>query len=143
MTAECKTTSVHSSDSSGFTLAELMIASGVFVIMVAAFTYGYIDAMKLHVMSADYYNATCLARNRIQRAKSVDFSSLSLIAESNKAIDAFGNYDSVGRFSRTVIVSNLAADKTEIVVQIYYPGSTNRSAGAKPVEIRTVIRNGM
>jgi prepilin-type N-terminal cleavage/methylation domain-containing protein len=55
--------------SGGYTLVEIMVSSIILLIVSCGIMSGIISALKAQANAADYYRATCIARNRIQQAK--------------------------------------------------------------------------
>lgn len=131
----------YSQSKKGFTLAEMLIASMIFLFISTAFTACLLTALGAQTMAADYYKAVCLARNRVQRSRTLAFNNISMMAESNVAIDDDGNLDSSGSFRRTTIVSNISAVCIEVEVEVYFP--TRQGLSPTPVEAKTMIAYGM
>jgi type II secretory pathway pseudopilin PulG len=131
------------SNRDGFTLAEFMVASVIFMIVSLAFTYGMISAMKAQVMATDYYRSTSVARNRIQHAKCVEFSSLGLLVENRTQVDNLGNQNSTGTLFRTTTVTNITTNQVDVTVDVYYIVTDTGRTSNVPVTIRTKIANGM
>jgi type II secretory pathway pseudopilin PulG len=126
----------------GMTLVEVIVAAFIFMIFCAGFYAVFIGALRTHKLAGDNYRATLIARNRIQRALSFDYGSLSLMAEpSGVAIDGEGNLKQNGLYRRpTTINTNVAPNLTQIQVEVYYPHrGTNLSA--QPVKVTTLISN--
>jgi Tfp pilus assembly protein PilV len=126
----------------GFTLVEAVISSVIFFVIAGGFIAAYISSMRTHQMSNDFYKATCIARNRIQRARSLEFDSLPLLAEQDASVDEFGNVDNAGRFVRTTTVSNTVPTCTRIAVNVKFPLP---GGGVSPqgIEVHTMIAEGM
>jgi hypothetical protein len=83
-----------------------------------------------------------IARNRIQRARSLNYDSLPLLSESDIRVDDFGNQSSTGYYYRSTIVTNYAANCVELIVAVKFtkPGG---ELSALPVTIQTLIARGM
>lgn len=130
---------------SGFTLVEMMVAGAIFLLFCTGFFSAYISAMRAQRMATNHYRALCLARNRIQHARATEYSSLDLLAETNAAVDAYGNADPAGNFQRATIIepsTNTTADISQFTVRIWYPVLHGRLS-ATPVEQSTLISNPM
>lgn len=121
----------------GFTIVELIVASCAFLIMAVAFIACLLGSMRTHEMSRNYYKATCLARNLVQRARTLSWSSLSLLNESDSKVDDDGNVVPDGRFRRTTTVTNVAADCVELTTSVSFP--TANGISDAPLEIKTLI----
>lgn len=92
----------------GVTLLELLIAMGVFaVVMTSAFPL--VDQIVSRFqMARDHYVAATICQARIERVRAVPFSDLPLFVESATLVDDYGNPSSPnGRFQRsTAVVTN-------------------------------------
>jgi hypothetical protein len=112
---------------------------GMPMIFCAGFYEVYINALHTHKLAGDNYRATLIARNRIQRALSFNFGSLSLMAENQIRIDGEGNPLPSGFYRRsTTVITNIAPNLVQMEVEVYYPThGTNLSA--QPVKISTLI----
>lgn len=130
----------------GFTLVEVMVAGAIFLLFCAGFFSAYIVAMRAQQSSMNNYRALCLARNRIQRARTMAFTSLDLLAETNAAVDMYGNPDAAGNYFRTTIIQYLtnvtSADLAEFTVQVNYPLSHGRTSSV-PLQQSTLISHPM
>lgn len=127
---------------SGFTLTEVMIASIIFLIASLGFSFGLIAALKTQYMAADHYAAMSIARNRIQRARSLNYDSLGLLNESEFRVDEFGLQSSSGRYYRTTSVADYATNCVELTVGVNFTkpdGATNEV----PISIKVLIARGM
>lgn len=127
---------------SGFTLTEVMIASIIFLIASLGFSFGLIAALKTQYMAGDHYRSMSIARNRIQRARSLNFDSLPLLTESDVRVDDFGQQSSSGTYYRTTTVSIYGTNCYELVVGVKFtkPGG---AVSDSPVSIQTLIAKGM
>lgn len=109
---------------SGFTLLEVMIASTVLMLLIAGFVGSFIMALRTLDAANNQYRAKAIARNRIQRARSFEFSSLSLLAEEDSRIDRYGNIDQDGDYRRTTMISTNTPTwphTIRIQVEVRYP----------------------
>lgn len=126
----------------GFTLMEVMIASVIFLIASLGFSFGLIAALKTQYMASDHYSAMTISRNRIQRARSLDFSTLTLLNESMIRVDNLGNQSPTGFFFRSTSVTNVATNCVEISISVHFIEPSGRTS-AVPVTIQTMIADGM
>lgn len=129
------------STNQGFTLVEVMICSIIFVMFCVFFLNSAITAIRSQQLSCDYYKAMTIARNRIQRASSFEYNSISQMCENQIPIDGKGNINPSGIYRRTTIVSvytNGTPNLLKITVQVHYPDARRRIS-EKPVEISTLI----
>lgn len=95
----------------GVTLLELLIAMGVFaVVMTSAFPL--VDQIVSRFqMARDHYVAATICQARIERVRAVPYSDLHLFEEASALVDDYGNLSSPnGRFQRsTSVVTNSPA----------------------------------
>lgn len=126
----------------GFTLVEVIIASVIFFGIAGAFIAAYLSAMRTHAVASDFYKATCIARNRIQRARTLDYDSLSLLSEVDASVDEDGNVDQGGKFRRTTLVSSVSPACTRIEIKVRFPVPNGRLS-SETVDVHTMIAEGM
>ncbi|MBT3294449.1 MAG: hypothetical protein HN919_14655 [Verrucomicrobia bacterium] len=126
----------------GFTIVEAVIASVIFFVITGSFIAAYLSAMRTHMMATDLYRATCIARNRIQRARTLDYGSLSLLGEQDAAVDELGNVVQGGAFRRTTVVSATTPACTRIAVTVQFPIPNGRVT-TNGVDVATMITEGM
>ncbi|MDD4872848.1 MAG: prepilin-type N-terminal cleavage/methylation domain-containing protein [Kiritimatiellae bacterium] len=130
---------------SGFTLTEVMIASLILLIVSFGIMGGIIAALKVQANAADYYRATCIARNRIQHAKVLAFASMTNgLSEAIVQVNQDGDKDPPPLdFWRATSVSDVVANSVMLVtVDVWYsvkPGVKS----ASPVTIQTMIEKHM
>ncbi len=87
------------------TVIEVVIASMVLAVVMAA-AFPLVDQLLARIhMSRDHYVAATICQARIERAKAVPYCDLPLMAESDALVDDFGNPAVPGgRFRRTTQV---------------------------------------
>jgi hypothetical protein len=122
----------------GFTVVEAVIASAVLAVICGSFIMAYLGAMRTHGMATDYYRATCIARNRIQRAWTLSFDSLPLLVETAAPVDGNGNLDNSGHYRRTTVVTNEMSGRAHISVRVHFPVPNGRLS-VQPVNVETLI----
>jgi|GEM_PF-711453 len=126
----------------GITLTEMMVASLIFLLISTSFTAAMLTALRTQYMAVDYYAATCIARNRIQRAKTMDYDSLPLLAEDDLRVDSNGTATSAGRYLRSTSVSNAAPWTYSVKVRVSFATKTG-ALSDQPVEVETLINSQM
>jgi len=129
----------------GFTLVEVMVASIIFVTFCIFFLNAAIVSMRSQQLACDYYKAMTIARNRIQRAKTFEYSSLPILSENQIPVDGEGNITPSGIFQRTTLVAlytNGTPNLYKVTVQVYYTGA-RRTQSARPVEMNTLLTEKM
>ncbi|OGV62094.1 MAG: hypothetical protein A2498_07710 [Lentisphaerae bacterium RIFOXYC12_FULL_60_16] len=135
-------TSMIGCGTAGFTLTELMVASMIFLMVSTAFTAAMLTALRTQYMATDYYAAMCLARNRIQRARTLDFSSLELLVENQLTVDSIGNPTASGRYQRTTVVSNVSPTCVAFTVKVSF-ATKSGFFSTQPVEVSTLLDDSM
>ena len=127
----------------GFTLPEVLIASGVFVVIAVGFTTAFMTSVRQHRLAANFTSASLLAKNQLQRARSIDYVSVGLLNESNVKIDNMGNRSLDGAFTRTITVDTNSIPSCSLVtIQVWYP-TWRGSHAAAPVTIQTILTEGL
>lgn len=127
----------------GFTLPEVMIASSIFLVVFIAFSGAFVTAMRHHRMASNYTTASLLAKNQIQRARSLDFASVSLLSEDGVRVDARGSADLDGEYVRsTWVLTNEIPNCILLHVKVWFPTRVGQTSAA-PVEIKTILAEGV
>lgn len=125
----------------GFTLTEVMVASGILALFLAGFFSAFIMGIHALDLSVNHYRANAIARNRIQRARSFDFSSLELLKENEARIDHNGNPDPNGTFRRTTSIdTNTVSAPFTVMIQVgvRFPIRT-RGGLSEPLMMENII----
>jgi Tfp pilus assembly protein PilV len=135
------------SDKGGYTLAEVMVASIILMLVSIAFIGGLITALRAQYTASDYYRASSIARNTVQHIKQNDFGTISSLNKVMWPIDENTGDDlplstAPSRFHRSIVVSNINSKCVDITVDVYFP-IFNQTQSAKPVTIKTMIFEGM
>ena len=89
------------SPQAGFGLIETMFSMALLItIMTAAFLF-LDQVMARFQMARDHYVATTICQGRVERARAIPYSDLSLMIEDKQLVDDFGSSLPAGRFRRT------------------------------------------
>ena len=128
------------SNKEGFSLVEIMIASGILALIFIGFMTSFLQATRLQFMADRNYAASVLARNRVETLKIYAYETLLTMTETVTQVDREGVYNATGTFWRTTFIADSANNTncSEIIVQVWYetkPGITSDA----PVEVRTMI----
>jgi hypothetical protein len=124
-------------------MVELMVASSLFLMVAASFTAAYIGSLRNHRLAIAYTAATNIAKNQIERARSMEYDSLPLLSENAVVIDENGNITAGGAYERTTIADTTTVPNCiQVCVQVRYPTFKVRLSEA-PVEITTLFTNGL
>jgi len=126
----------------GFTLVEVVVASGILAAVVGGLFAATIAAISAQYMAANYYRATNLARNRVQRAAAQPFDSLPMVEEPERRIDGFGNPSGQGAYTRQTTVTEITPDVYDVTVRVHYPTGPGRRS-REPVIVQTMIARRM
>jgi len=126
----------------GFTLVELMVSSMILLLVSAGIMTGIIAALKAQANASDHYRATCIARNRIQHAKTISFNSYNAITESLVRVDQDGVIASTGEFRRSTSVAVAGTNCMSVTVDVWY-SIRPEVWSTEPVTIQTMIHTTM
>ncbi len=134
----------HHSRRAGFTLVEVVVAVFLLGIGLAGGYRVITHAMQTRAHAHDYYLATVIANNRIERAKNLAFSEISgQLTERRIRVNELGVPDPQGRFFRsTLVVQNWGFDSkvTGIIVRVEVPHRTRGTrAGGGLVTLSTLL----
>ena len=126
----------------GFTITEVVVASALLIIGVAAIFPAAISAIRTQHMASNLYRATCLARNRIQRGLAFPFDTLPTLAADGDLVDQDGNATANGPYRRTTKLTPVSPNCYIITVEVSYP--IGRGAmSATPAVIQSKIARAM
>ena len=107
----------------GFTILETLLSLFLMSMVMAGFYLVLNRSMALSRGARNHYVAVSLCKNRLERARTLAYGSLSTLAESNERMDDNGTPDDNGWFMRSTTVNtnytaNGATNVTQIVVTI-------------------------
>ena len=124
----------------GMTLIEVVIA----IAILALFTLGaakLITSVRGNISIAREHNqAINLARNRIERARAVPFSSLWLLAETNgPRLNSYGLNDVDGAFKRNTAISTVTNGLAEVTVEVWVLNRQTHNFDQKPQKLQTYV----
>jgi hypothetical protein len=111
----------RTSGAGGFTVVEVMVASSLLVVGVTALFLAVISSIRVQYTSNNMFHATCLARNRIQRALALPFETLPVLEEDSVSVDQNGGALADGEYSRTTRIEKLSDNSYRITVEVVYP----------------------
>ncbi len=123
----------------GYTLLEVVIAGSIFAMLALGFSAGLISAIRTQQMAHDLYIATTIARNHIQRARTLPFNSVHLIEEDYIPVDAEGYFAQEGIYRRTTTVTNLSPSAVRMQVDIFVPLRRDPGYSDVPVSLSTIL----
>ncbi len=103
----------------GFTLTEVMVAVLVLALFIIGCYTAVTGALWMNQTARDHYVAVQLANARLERARNIQYASLSQLVENNVVIDAMGTPSLNGQFRRTTTINpNYGSNLTEFVIQV-------------------------
>lgn len=111
----------------GFTLVEAVIALMIMGVSIVGICQMIVLARESSDRARDHYIAINLARNRIERARTLPYSQIPLMGESLVVVDEGGAASASGLFRRSTVVSNLSAGLSEMVVTVEIMDRRTRS----------------
>ena len=121
----------------GATIVELMVSVCVFAIGMQSLLY-VISTSSVMAKRGEYaYVAHNIAKNRIERLRTMGFPTLSLAQETSTAVNQDGDPDEEVLFTRSTIVESLTSDSSSVTVNVFYRMKNVESA--EPMSITTVI----
>lgn len=104
---------------SGFTLTEVMVAVFILAIFMIGCYTAVTGALWMNQTARDHYVAIQLANARLERARNIQYASLSQMVENNVVMDANSTPNANGQFRRTTTVNaNYGTNLTEFVIQV-------------------------
>ncbi|MFC1462897.1 prepilin-type N-terminal cleavage/methylation domain-containing protein [Verrucomicrobiota bacterium] len=107
----------------GFTLAEVMVASGIVALVFTGFMIGFVQALRLQYLANVHYCASVVARNRIEQARIYAFGAVEVLEETSEVtVDRYGDENSTGTYYRTTLVTTPAVNPNcrEVIVNVWY-----------------------
>lgn len=109
----------------GFTLIEAIISAALLAMVIAGSYKILGQASRLMRTSRNHYIAINIGKNRLERARLLEYDQLTMLAETNILVDTSGLPSSAGDFRRSTILN------------------TNVTPGLMMLTVNTEIRNTM
>jgi prepilin-type N-terminal cleavage/methylation domain-containing protein len=119
----------------GLTLVEVMISIMVFSICIGGICWLVAMAKSVSDQARDHYVAANIAKNRVERGRTIEFNALEQFEADDVLVDAMGSPDLDGMYRMTTVVSNINDTLKEIVVTVEI---RNRNSWAFDGQIETV-----
>jgi prepilin-type N-terminal cleavage/methylation domain-containing protein len=102
-----------------FTMIEVMVSAFLIALIMCGAYVLITRAATLSRVARNHYVAVSLARNRLERARTMDYNSLALLAENNVIVDDNGTPCPGATFSRTTTINtNWSANPTQKVTYV-------------------------
>ena len=89
----------------GFTVIETVVASAIVLTAMAGCFLVMEASMNLLRSTRDGYAATTITNARLERARTIAYTSLPGLGESNTIVDDYGLPSTTGRFRRNTLIS--------------------------------------
>jgi prepilin-type N-terminal cleavage/methylation domain-containing protein len=124
----------------GHTLVEVLVASAILSIGMVGGYYAVTASMQARKFAHEYYVGTMIANNRIEQARELPFSQLTLLVENNTSVDAVGFASGDLRYRRTTRVTPTwggNSNLTEVSVSVGVP--MPRQSGFSTSTVATLL----
>ena len=102
----------------GMTLVEVVIAVSIFSMCMAGVCSLILQSRRVSNRARAHYVAINIAKNRLEMARTYDYSLLDLFIESNIVVDKNGILVNDGDFRRTTTVTEIKSNLTEMVIMV-------------------------
>jgi Tfp pilus assembly protein PilV len=127
---------------SGFSFAEVVLSLAIIAGSMGSFVTLGIMSLRSLKIGTDYYAASLIARNQIERLRTMDFDAAADANEIKHAVDDYGFVDVDGAFTRETIVTNLTPNLLSIEVKVHFP-SPRGQLSAEPYVMATKFSRGL
>jgi prepilin-type N-terminal cleavage/methylation domain-containing protein len=142
MKSQMRITFENSRRKAGFSMAEVLISLAIIAGSMGSFVSLGIMSLRQLKIGTDYYAASLIARNQIERLRTMDFDAAADATEIAHAVDDFGNVNVDGDFTRQTTIKSLSDDLISIEIEIYFP-SPRGKLSAKPFVMATMFSRGL
>lgn len=126
----------------GFSLVEVILASAVFVLLIAAFVGAYLYGQEATALAGNRARATLLAEEGLEAVRNIrdaDFSNLIDgvygLTTTNNQWNLSGSSDMVDIFTRQIVISSINAEKKSVMANVTWQQNPQRN-GAVSVTTR-------
>ena len=102
----------------GLTVVEVMIAIMIFSICIGGICWLVVMAKNVSDQARDHYIASNIAKNRIERGRTIEFNALEQFEADQVLVDEMGAADETGMFRMTTSVSNINVTVKEVIVNV-------------------------
>ena len=105
-------------EKSGFTIVEVVVAILILGLCIGGLCQLAVNSRQLSDMARSHYTAINIAKNRLERAKTVEYDEIRFLAENGIIVDASGRADSTGQYRIDTGVSQAGTNLMELVVTV-------------------------
>lgn len=124
----------------GFTLIEVIIAILILAMCIGGLCQLFVNVQQLSDMSRSHYIAINIAKNKIERAKTLGYTDLYLLSETDGIVNENGAPDDPDGFFRvTTLVQPSGSNLMEVVVTVDIKNRLNLDFCGEQEEARTCI----
>ncbi len=102
----------------GLTLIEVVIAIMILALCIGGLCQLFVNINQLNQMSQAHYTAINIAKNQIERAKTLEYNNLLLIKELDGIVNSSGANDPNGFFKITSNISTVNSNLVELTVSV-------------------------
>lgn len=124
---------------SGFTLVEVVIAIMILAMCVGGLCQLFVNVHQLSEMSRSHYIAVNIAKNRIERAKTLEYADLALLCEIDGIVNSSGAFDPDGFFKVNTRIVPVGSNLTEVVVIVGIKSRKHLDFRGEQEEARTYL----
>ncbi len=128
---------VTTKKSNGFTLIEVLVAIVILALCIGGLSQLFVNVRQLSQMSRSHYIAVNIAKNRIERAKTLKYSDLYLLQEKDGIVNSSGVPDPDGEFKVNTQISQVNSNLKEVVVSVEIKNRLTLEYDGEKEEART------
>jgi hypothetical protein len=132
----------NSRSRAGFSFAEVVLSLAIVAGAMGSFVTLGIMSLRQMKLGTDYYAASLIARNQLERLRTMHFDAAADVREPARAVDQFGSADSDGVFTRKTLIKKLSDDLIEVTIEVYFPSPRGRLS-AEPFVMATHYSRGI
>ena len=124
----------------GFTLIEVVIAIMILAMCIGGLCQLFVNVHQLSEMSRSHYIAINIAKNKIERAKTLGYTDLYLLSENDGIVNSSGASDDPnGFFKVSTLVRPAGSNLMEIVVTVGIKSRIHLDFRGEQEEARTYM----
>ncbi len=124
---------------SGFTLIEVVIAIMILAMCIGGLCQLFVNVHQLSEMSRSHYVAINIAKNKIERAKTLGYTDLYLLSENDGIVNSSGAADPDGFYKVNTVVQPSGSNLMEIVVTVDIKSRLHLDFRGEQEEARTYM----
>jgi Tfp pilus assembly protein PilV len=121
------------------TLVETVVALTLFAICIGGMTALVLNGRALSDGARDHYTAINIAKNRLERIKSMDFDQVTTARETGTTVNMSGSSDANGDFRRVTTITSVATNLYRATVQVDIRNRVSRSFSGEKETISSYV----